>query len=65
MCIFLTHQKALRSKTKCFCLYNHILGRCNVLPPIIVDSILSACHTREVVEPPFVVSADLTATPFI
>ena len=57
---------ALRSRAKRhFVLYDHILWGSNVLPPIIVDAVLSASHPWKVVKPPFVMSTNLTSAPFI
>ncbi len=43
---------------------DHLLRRGNVLPPIVVDAILSTSHLWEVAEPPLVMCADLAVTPF-
>jgi hypothetical protein len=45
-------------------LHSHFIGIDNVLPPCIVDAVLSSRHARDVVQPSMVMQADVAAAPF-
>ena len=47
-----------------FILQDHKLRVDHVLPPVVVYSISAARHSREMIEPPFVVLTDVAAAPF-
>ena len=45
-------------------LYDHLLRGHNILPPVVMDPVPAASHAREVIEPPLVVRANFSTTPF-